>query len=271
MSIQKLILKENSSLIENYSSLRYVLETLIQSELLVNEPEYTHKLFYSIYNHQLDKTNKFIERIKKEILIMKKYQLEDSKTTDIIKNGSDKSEDIEITKAKYQKAIKDLDDRADLEYTMFCGNFKWFGYGYTQSHLENKVLPEYQERLELFEKAKTEIAKKLVKKENVSKLFNFNNQYSKVFKELKDIRTWKEKAKLTNLEDEYNLVYDLSSALLHSTSYSFNTSNDIKDYETNMVKNLCFKYSKKIMVNINTYANMEFYDKFLMINIEEEK
>jgi hypothetical protein len=271
ISIQKLILKENSSLIENYSSLRYILETLIQTELLISEPEYTYKLFYSIHNHQIDKTNKFIERIKKEILIMEKYELEDRQNTDIITNGIDKNEDIEITKKNHQDAIKKLDDKADLEYTMFCGNFKWLGYGYTQYQLKNEVLPEYQARLELFEKGKIEIAKKIVKKKNISKLFDFNRQHTKVFKQLKDIRTWKEKAELTQLENEYNLVYDISSALLHSTSYSYTTSNEINVNETSMIKNLCFKYSKKIMINLNSYTNMEFYDLFKMITLEEKQ
>lgn len=270
ISIQKLILTENSSLIENYSSLRYILETLIQSELLIKEPEYTYKLFYSIHNHQIDKTKKYIERIKREILIMKKYELEDRKTTEIFKNGIENKEHIEETKIKHQKAEKEIDDKADLEYTMFCGNFKWLGYGYVQSELENKVLPKYKERLKLFENSKIEIAKKLVKKESVAKHFNFNRQHSKVFNELKDIRNWKDKAKLTNLENEYDLVYDLSSAVLHSTSYSYRTSIDIKDYEIKMIKDLCFKYSKKIMINLNSYTNMEFYDKFKMIILDEK-
>jgi hypothetical protein len=267
ISIQKLILQDNSSLIESYTSLRYILETLIQTELLINEPEYTYILFYSIHNHQIDKTKKFIERVKKEILIMEKYELEDRKKINIISNGVKKNEDIETIQKNHQKATKELDDKADLEYTMFCGNFKWFGYGYTKTHLEENVLPEYKKRLKQFEDGKIEIAKKLVKKECISKHFNFNRQHSKVFNELKDTRSWKEKAKLTQLENEYDLVYDLSSAVLHSTSYSYTTSNDIKDFEIKMVKTLCFQYSKKIMLNLNSYTKIELYDKFQIIKM----
>lgn len=265
ISIQKLLLSDNSSLIENYSSLRYILETLIQTELLNIEPEYTYKLFYSIHNHQIDKTNKFIERIKKEILIMEKYELEDKKTTKIILDGVERKENVEATQEKYQNAVNKLDEKADLEYTMFCGNFKFNGYGYTKSLLENDVLPEYQKRLNLFEEGKIEIAKKLINKASVSKHFQFNRQHTKVFKELKDIRTWKEKAKVAQLENEYDLVYDLSSAVLHSTSYSYMTSNDIKEEEMIMIKKLCFQYSKKIMINLNTLTNMGLYEKFKVI------
>lgn len=268
ISIQKQLLRENSSLIENYSSLRYILETLIQTELLLLEPKYTYVLFYSIHNHQTDKTSKIIERIKKEILIMEKYDAEDHKTTTILSDGYKKQEDSKISQEKFNKAVKELDDKADLEFTMFCGNFKSLGYGYTKSILENKLLPEYEKRLKLFEDGKIEIAKKLLKKPTITALFQFNNQHTKVFTELKDTRSWKEKAKTAQLEDEYNLVYDLSSAVLHSTSYSYLTSKDIDEYEIEMIKKLCFQYSKKIMINLNLYTKMELYELFKVIEIK---
>lgn len=151
---------------------------------------------------------------------------------------------------------------------MFCGNFKSLGYGYTKSYLENNILPEYEKRLKLFEDVKIEIAKKLLKKTIVTGLFHFNNQHTKVFTELKDTRSWKEKAKTAQLEDEYNLVYDLSSAVLHSTSYSYLTSKDIDEHETEMIKKLCFQYSKKIMINLNAYTKLELFEIFKVIEIK---
>jgi len=268
ISIQEDIVKDNSNLIKFYASLRYILETLIQTEILLIEPNYTFKLFYSIHNHQIDKTKKLIERIKREIVIMSEYEIEENKNTqNFIK---DIKENIEIATIKHQNAIKKLDDESDLEYKMFCGNYKHYGYGYIQSHLEEKVLPEYINRLALFEEGKIEIAKKIVKKDYISRLFNFRGQYTKVFKEFKDDRTWKEKAILVKLEKEYELIYDMSSAILHSTSYSYITSNDTSEQEIEMVLNLCFNYSKKIMININSFANMTFYEKFIMIHNEGE-
>jgi hypothetical protein len=255
ISTQKLISSNNLSLIENYASLRYILETLIQTELLLIEPKYTYILFYSIHHHQIDKTNRFIERIKKEILIMEKYELEDRKTITILLDGREKAE-------------KELDDKADLEYTMFCGNFKYWGYGYTKSLLETKILPEYQKRLKLLEDGKTDIAKKLLKNTTVVGLFQFNNQHTKVFTELKDTRSWKEKAKTVQLDSEYELVYELSSAVLHSTSYSYFTSKEIDENEIEMIKKLCFQYSKKIMLNLNTYTKLELFELFKVIEIK---
>lgn len=270
ISLQEDILQDNSNLIKFYASLRYILETLIQTEILLIEPTYTFKLFYSIHFHQIDKTKKLIKRIRREIQIMSEYELEDRKNNQKFIKDIKQEKDIEIASLKRQDAIKKLDDKSDLEYKMFCGNYKWFGYGYIQSHLEEKVLPEYINRLASFEKGKIEIAKKIIKKDYISRLFNFRGQYTKVFKEFKDDRTWKDKAITVNLEKEYELIYDMSSAILHSTSYSYITSNDTSEQEIEMVLNLCFNYSKKIMLNINSFANMTFYDKFIMINNEEE-
>ncbi|TDW48051.1 hypothetical protein EV144_104337 [Flavobacterium sp. 270] len=267
---QQDILKDDYTLIKLYASLRYILETLIQTELLLIEPDYTFKLFYSIYNHQLDKTKKLIQRIEKEILIMDKYEAEDKKITDnSIKTI--KQADNELAMKKHSDDRVNLDDQADLEYTMFCGNFKWLGYGLTKSHLEKIVLPEYKKRLQLFEKAQKEIAKKLIKENHISKLFDFRNQYSRVFGELKEKRSWQKKATVVGLEDEYDLIYDLSSAILHSTSYSYGTNVNTTENEIEMVLSLCFKYSKKIMINIDKYSNMAFYQKIITVNITNEE
>lgn len=271
ISLQEDVLQDNSTLIKFYASLRYILETLIQTEILLIEPTYTFKLFYSIHNHQIDKTKKLIERIKREIQIMSKYELEDKKNTQNFIEDIKQEKDVEIAKMQHQDAIKKLDDKSDFEYKMFCGNYKWFGYGTIQSHLEDKVLPEYINRLASFEEGKIEVAKKIIKKDYISKLFNFRGQFTKVFKEFKDDRSWKEKAITVNLENEYELIYDMSSAILHSTSYSYTTSNDTSEQEIEMVLNLCFNYSKKIMLNINSFANMTFYEKFIIITNEENK
>lgn len=270
ISIQEDIVKDNSNLIKFYASLRYILETLIQTEILLIEPTYTFKLFYSIHNHQIDKTKKLIERIKREIQIMREYELEDRTSNQNFIDDINQNRDIEIANKRRLDAIKKLDDKSDLEYKMFCGNYKWFGYGHIQSHLEEKVLPEYINRLASFEKGKIEIAKEIIKKDYISQLFNFGRQHTKVFKAFKEDRTWKDKAVLVNLEKEYELIYDMSSAILHSTSYSYITSNDTSEQEIEMVLNLCFNYSKKIMININSFANMTFYDRFIMINSKGE-
>lgn len=62
------------------------------------EPSYAYKLFYSIYNHQVEKSKKYIERIKREILIMENYESKDRDNIQIITEAIRNEEPIEITK-----------------------------------------------------------------------------------------------------------------------------------------------------------------------------
>jgi hypothetical protein len=268
--IQESIIKENATLIEINSSLRYILETLIQTELLYNESEYTFKLFYSIYNHQVNKCEKIIERIEREMEIMGQYEQEDSKINDIKISSIKRNEDIQEINTKHKEATQKLDEKADLEFTMFTLDYKWYGYGLTQSMMQSDLLPQYEKRLKHLQELKVNKAKEIVKDERILQHFDFGRQHSQVFQKLKDNRSWEAKAQQTGLENEYKLVYDLTSALLHSTSYSYLTENDMKEHEIEMALTLSYKYSKKIMVNINEYANMGFYNNFVVINIDNK-
>jgi len=269
--IQETILNESVSLLELNSSLRFVLETLIQSEILKSEPDYTFKLFYSIFNHQVDKGEKFIKRIKHEIEVMDKYEKKDNENLKIVTKGIANNEDPSKVKEKHKKAQEELDEESDLEYTIFCGNYKWYGYGLTKAMVKEQILPKYEERLIKFREMRIEKAKEIVKLKHISKYFNFRKQHSRVFKELKDNRSWDMKAKEVGLEKEYELVYDLTSALLHCTSYSLTTNNHSSAPEIEMTKTLIYKYSKKIMKNINEYAEMKFYSNFLVLDLINEE
>lgn len=268
--IQESVLSDNITLIEAYASVRYVLETLIQTELLLKESSYTFKLYYSICTHQIDKYQKFINRIHEEIKIMESYENEDKKLMDIVTDRIAKGEDSSLVMKEHDEAQKQLDDKADLEFTMFTPDYKTNGYGFTAHLLKNKILLDYKQALKDIEESNKKTAKSIVKQERISTLFDFKNQYSRVFKELKDGRSWEKKAEEANLSNEYKVIYDLSSALLHSTSYSYNTSSDYTDADKDIALKMIFKYSKKINHNINKYLDLKRYSKITVINIEEE-
>lgn len=244
--IQKSILREDVSLIELNASLRYILETLIQTELLLKEPTYTYKLYYSIFHHQIDKGEKFIKRFKKDIELLDKYMKEETELTNKL---LDEGETNII-----EKVTQEIDSKFDLEFTIFGDDYKKWGFEYTKDLLNKNVLPKLEAKLKENQEAKLDKAKKLVKMEHVSQHFNFNRQHSRVFNELKDERSWKRKAKLVGLEDEYELIYDLTSAILHCTSYSLITSNYKEKEEFKVANILIYKYSKKILKNIEIYT-----------------
>lgn len=268
IKIQESSLKSSVSLIEAYASVRYILETLIQTELLLKEEKYTFKLFYSIHNHQLDKYEKFIKRIEKEIEIMKSYEKEDQiLKAQKIKKLPSKEEQINAIK-EYYEAQEKLDSRADLEFTIFTPDYRFNGYGYSAHLMETKILPEYIKRYNEIVSANTASAKRIVKQENIVALFDFRRQFTRVFIELKDDRTWQKKAEETNLSKEYETIYDLTSAIIHSTSYSYHTSNEFTEADRQIALNLIFKYSKKIHKNIKEYINLDLYRNFEVVKLE---
>lgn len=269
--IQNKIIEPKLSLLELNSALRFVLETLIQSELLIVEPEYTFKLYYAIYIHHVEKTKKFINRIKSEIQIMEFYEQRDLDTSKIIIQGKQNNEPKDVIAKKHKDAQNTIDEEADLEFTIFSGNYKFNGYGYTKTYLESEVLPQYEQRLIQFQEMKTEVAKIIVKQDRISNLFNFKDQHSKVFSELKDNRSWEKKADKVGLLDQYRLIYDFTSALLHCTSYSLKTNNEFSEGETTMAKSMIYKYSKKILKNLKRYSEMNFFSKFKLIELTDEK
>lgn len=259
---------DNITLIETYASVRYVLETLIQTELLLKEPCYTFKLYYSICTHQVDKYRKFINRIHEEIGIMESYDNEDKKLIEIVTARIKNGEDSSLVMKEYNEEQKQLDDKADLEFTMFTPDYKTNGYGFTAHLLKNKILPDYEQALKDIEESNKKTAKSIVKQERISTLFDFKNQYSRVFKELKDGRSWEQKAEEANLSNEYKVIYDLSSALLHSTSYSYNTTGEYTDADKDIALKMIYKYSKKIYRNVNEYLDLKRYSKIKVFNVE---
>ena len=92
-------------------------------------------------------------------------------------------------------------------------------------------------------------------------------QHTQVFKLLKDDRSWEEKAKLVELDKEYNLNYEMTSSLLHFTSYSLSTSNVAKEDEIKYNYMLINQYIKQITTNISAFSKVMIYDMFKVIKV----
>ena len=91
ISLQENFISQPDNLLLVFSTVRYMFETLIHLRLIEKETDYVYKLFYSIYNHQVDKTQKLIDRLKYEIQLIDKYvKLEEinSEKLKSFKNGS---------------------------------------------------------------------------------------------------------------------------------------------------------------------------------------
>ena len=270
--IQENINVNNGELIPLNAYLRYVLETLIQTELLIKEPEYKFKLFYSVYNHQVSKSIKFLERLNKEIKLMKEYEkVDNGLLKSIVIKGIEEGKDPKEVKQLHKEKVEELDDKSDLEFTIFTGDYKNNGYSFSAYLMETQLVPKYKARINQVEKLRTDKAKELVVDSRLTKHFDFKRQHTKVFKLLSDDRSWKIKAETVSLEDEYNLVYDITSSILHSTSYSLITNSQPVGDEIGLAKELIYKYSKKILQNCIKLSDSNIYEKFIVLNVAEEE
>ncbi len=263
VSIQDSILTNKTNIFELSASLRYVLETLIQTELLLLEPNYTYKLIYSIFDEHIRRIEKFIERMKFEIELMESFEIEDQKILKTLIEDANKGKFNKKTTIDYTEATRKLDEKADLNITFFTRHYRWNGYGLEKSIVSTKLLPEYQAKLHELKKEKKEKIKEIIRAEKLSNNHGIIKTYNSAIIELKEKRKWKEKAIITDLEKEYDLVYQFTSELLHSTSYSLFTNNYLTEYENELFLSLIYQYSKKIMKNINEYSKIDFISSFL--------
>lgn len=114
--------------------------------------------------------------------------------------------------------------------------------------------------MEEFEKLKSDKAKYLSKEDWFKAYFDVKGQSTKVFKDLADTRSWKEKAKIVGLEKEYSINYERSSSLLHFTAYSIITSSTISQEEIDYNYILINQYIKKISENISAFTKAIILD-----------
>jgi hypothetical protein len=255
----------HNDLHKHVSTLRYILETLIVTKLLIVEDDYFAKIYFSIYKQQENKIKQMIKRLKNEIKILKSYSEENSKHD--AHNRSKYASDFIKIAEEDEKTFQFLKNKAQSEITIFMNQLEEFGFEALSIMLEKSTLIEYENKLKEFEELTLKKQKQLAKEEWFKHYFGTRVQHTQVFKLLKDDRTWEEKAKLAGLDKEYSLNYEMTSSLLHFTSYSLSTSNVAKDEEVKYNYMLINQYIKQITTNISAFSKVMIYDMFKVIKV----
>ncbi len=202
-----------------------------------------------------------------EITLIEKYIKLEQNNFEESKNITNDNEKFHMTSEKMNETEKLIDEQAEKELTVFFGDYKFNGYSYQKTLMEKELLPKYLEKLKGLNQQKKEISKQILLNSKISALFNFKRQRSKIFAELKDVRSWHCKAKVVDLENEYLQIYELCSAIMHSTSYSLLTTKELEYGEKYFVTDLLLKYSTEILKNIEKYLNLKQFAKFKIIHI----
>jgi len=255
----------NNDLHKHVSTLRYTLETLIVTKLLISEDNYFAKIYFSIYKQQENKIKQMIIRIENELIILKKYSIDylDQIKSNKLKYSTDLlklSEEDEKTFQLFKKIVQN-------DINIFYSQLEEFGFETLVDILENKILASYKEKLKEFEDLTLEKQKELAKETWFKNYFGARVQHTQVFKLLEDDRSWKEKAEIVELDKEYSLNYEMTSSLLHFTSYSLSTSNIAKEDEIKYNYMLINQYIKQITTNISAFSRVMIFDLFKTIKV----
>ena len=243
----KEIYEKPDSTISLISNLRFLFETCITVRLLVSEEPYKYKVRYSIYKHQLEKANSLIEYAAVDINHLTNLE---RKEKAIFEQKLNESNYLEVKK-EVDSFYEDLDE----EISIFLDQAEFNGAGYHQEVIKSNVSLQ-QKRKDEISKEWDEKKKELLEDHEANLLFNFSNQLSKIESELKDTRNWKKKADDVGLSDMYKFIYDYTSALMHSTSYSILIPNQLDDAEVTMILSLATRLNSDILKKIKIFSGI---------------
>lgn len=220
-------------------------------------------MYYSLYKHQENKIKQMIARIENELNILKKYS--ESYSLEIEKNKQKNSSDIEKLMDEDEKIFQQYKKSLKDNINIFFDQLEEFGFEGLIPSLEKQTLKLYKDKLHEFENLTLNKAKHLSKEKWFNEYFDVKGQHTKVFKCLTDVRSWKEKADVVDLKNEYELNYEVTSSLLHFTSYSLFTSNEISDDEINYNNMILNQYISQITTNISAFSKVMIYDIFNVV------
>lgn len=241
------IYERPTSTISFVSNLRFLFETCITTRLLVNEPGYKYKLRYSIYRHQIKKSQSLTAYAQEDLERLDQLIREEN----ALQPTGPNLDDIEDSFSK----IDELYNRLDEEISIFLDMAEHNGADYHKTFIYS-FLENHKRREKEISDEWDRIKSTLLENEEANKLFDFKGQLSRVEKELSDGRTWQKKATDVGLGIFYDFVYNYTSSLIHSTSYSIFIPNQLEEGEIIMISGLATRITNDILKNICLFAKI---------------
>ncbi|HHX8589049.1 TPA: hypothetical protein ACVO0O_002856 [Vibrio alginolyticus] len=234
-----LAVEEAETTLEFVSNFRFLFETCIHARLLNMEPSFKYKYRLSIYRHQIEKSQSLEKNARNSIRELQSIR---KKEKEFMKKGSFGECDA-------------LYDELDKQINILQELAEFHGSDYHASVIENYI-SQSKERENEIEMEWDAVKKQIISDPVACELFEFKNQTSRVEKALKDNRTWKKKATDVGLGDMYDFIYDYSSSLLHSTSYSTLTPSALELPERLMILSLSTKVTCDALKSLSSFARI---------------
>jgi len=234
--------------LEFISNFRFLFETCIHARLLKDEPSFKYKYRLSIYRHQLEKSKSLEKNARNSIARLESLREAEN---EIMKRGSFKETDV-----LYDDLGKEINILQELA--------EFHGADYHMQIIESYITENKIRESEIEEEWEA-VKKEIIADPIACSLFDFKSQTSRVDKVLKDNRTWRKKAVDVGLDDMYDFIYDYTSSLLHSTSYSTLIPSALELPERLMILSLTTKVANDSLKSLVQFANIP---NFQIINFD---
>lgn len=191
---------------------RYICELNIQLNLIKKDSKYSLVYYGGLIKNQREYWTRLKEQLEREVIALNELkiqedELHEQKLAEILQmpEGPEK---VEAARALFPNVNKAIDEKAERVFSIHAEQAKINGYGFQAVLIANKQLPKV---LESIKEIDIEEA-----------LYNLKAPES-VIKIVNSRLTWSDKAKMTNLSDDYHFIYSFSSKLLHALPASIST------------------------------------------------
>lgn len=277
----------HQSILQNAISVRYILEALITTELLVKEEEYKFILNLAFYPAQIARLQAVVNELQEEIKRLEKWtKLSEEKYVHMLVEF-DKSRDESVVRAyhEYEKSLAIEFDKQEFNIYSDIESFQYpLPFEIRAEQIRLHAIPEYEKRIKELQEKQDLIATDIRKEPIIQRLFpDINYQKTRVFKEIVDkkgtnngARSWDKKAEDTGLGSEYRFMYSYTSNLSHFASYSIKTSNLISVDEERLLLKRLRVYLYKIVNNLKVFSQLDEviasmdHEKFNVIELSPE-
>ncbi|MGF6201726.1 hypothetical protein [Pseudomonas laurylsulfatiphila] len=229
------------------SNLRFIFETCITARLLNLEPSYKFKVRFSIYKHQLEKSKSLASQAAADMSRLDKLKQDETEVNRL----HCPVDDHFVNRGK----VNELYEKLNSEISIFLDASESFGIEMTQNYIE-RYLKDHSAREKKIEDEWNSIKKEIIQDPEAISHFNFKGQTSKVDKELSDTRSWKQKAVATGLGPMHEFLYDYTSSIMHSTSYSIMVPYPLEPGELFMIEGLAARFSHSILTELCTFGKI---------------
>lgn len=288
ISATDFLMTEQQNILQNAISVRYILEALITTELLIKEEEYKFILSLAFYPAQKARLKALIEELREEIKRLETWtEKEESEYAKMLNSchqnqDSEKVNEIVRNFHEFELSLVNKFDEEEFNIYSDANSFHQYPLPFAIRAEEIKgAIPQYEKMVSELENQENIIATKLRNEDVIKRLFpNIGHQKTLVFKEIVDkkgnkggVRSWDKKAEDAGLFSEYKFMYAYTSNISHFASYSITTSNFMSFDEEKMLLKRIRIYLKRIINNLEKFSNINednknyLYSNFYIVDL----